>query len=278
MTHSHIPLLGPGVRVTLDSESCGPLTCRASRLDGGELHLTVTASGAEHSHALPAGVDVVLTMYCGGTCWECGATVREWLHGAPSVVVLGNLKGWRENQRRRERRAVRQHEALLLLSSGERAFGKSLDMSESGVSLLVPDAPGLMIGATGWLTLRISTSEWCKGIPVELIRRERWLQSGGRGIRLGAALGILTDEQYGDWESCLYPRWRKKEEKRWLVSGNARRRRRKSGPNDRRESRNPVGRCTTWSRPFGEPRPSWRGASRWRRASRCPSAWTFWRR
>ena len=116
---------------------------------------------------------------------------------------MSGLKGWKENQRRRERRSVRQHDALLLLPGGQRSFGKSLDMSESGVSLLLPDAPDLLIGAKGWLTLRVTTTQWCKGIPVELIRRERWLQSGGRGIRLGAALGILTDEQYAEWEACL---------------------------------------------------------------------------
>ena len=204
MSPSQIPMLGPGTRVELEASACGTLTCRAARFDGESLHLTVTAAGAALAPRLPPGGGANLTMYCGGTCWECAATVREWLHGSPSTLIVSGLAEWRENQRRRERRAVCQHEALLLLSGGERSFGRSLDMSESGVSLLLPDVPRLMVGAKGWLTLRMTQSQWCTGIPVELIRRERWIQSGGRWIRVGAALGFLSDAQYQDWESSLY--------------------------------------------------------------------------
>ena len=199
----NLPVLGPGTRVSVQVEGA-TLSCRAARMQGPALHLTVGESGIRHASLCNPGTPVQLTMYRAGSCWEFEATIREWVWTQPALLVVGGLHSWKQKQRRQELREPRSLEALLQLSCGERSLGRTLDISSGGVSLLLPAAEALQIGKIGQLTLRLADDEWCRHIPVRLTRLENWLHARGRSLRVGATLSENATE--GDrerWLVCL---------------------------------------------------------------------------
>ena len=198
-----LPVLGPGTRVDVLVEGA-LLTCRAARMEGQALHLTVADSSVRHAALCSPSTPIQLTMYRAGSCWEFKATIREWVWTQPALLVVGGISSWRQKQRRQESREPRSLEALLQLQSGERACGRTLDISSGGVSLLLPAAEALKVGQVGQLTLRLSDDEWCRQIPVRLTRMENWLHSRGRSLRVGAALTTdASEEDQERWASCI---------------------------------------------------------------------------
>lgn len=198
-----LPVLGPGTRVAVQVGGV-TLLCRAARMQGPALHLTVGESGLRHASLCNPGSPVQLTMYRAGSCWEFEATIREWVWTQPALLIVGGLHSWTQKQRRQELREPRSLEAMLQLQSGERALGRTLDISSGGVSLLLPAADSLKVGQTGQLTLRFADDEWCRHIPVRLTRLENWLHARGRSQRVGATLTQdATEDDRERWLTCL---------------------------------------------------------------------------
>lgn len=198
-----LPVLGPGTRVHVEVGE-QTLFCRAARMQGNTLHLTVSEAGRSQTPPFEPGTTVQLTMFRAGTCWEFQATVSQWVVGQPPMLVVGALRGWVEKQRRQEDRAPQSLDALFLLDGGGRALGRTLDLSTGGVSLLLPASITVAVGMEGRLTLRLSEESWCSDIPMRVTRLENWLHARGRSLRVGAALAEgLTPEERTRWEACL---------------------------------------------------------------------------
>ena len=197
-----LPVLGPGTRVDVLVEG-NTLICRAARMQGQALYLTVGGNSVRYAALCAPGTPLQLTMYRAGSCWEFEATIREWVWTQPAMLVVGGLKSWTQKQRRQEQREPRSLEALLQLPHGERICGRTLDISAGGVSLLLPATESLKIEQHGQLTLRLADDEWCRHIPVCITRLENWLHPRGRSQKVGAALAesatLLETER---WSQC----------------------------------------------------------------------------
>lgn len=203
MEHVPLPLFGPGTRVEV-AQPERTLLCRLCRMQGRTLHLSVPGDGAQAASWLPPGGPVRLTLSRGGACWEARATIREWLWTSPPTLVVGPVLDWREMPRRRAVRRGRQVALCLSLESGARLYGRTLDISSEGISLLLAGAAPLAAGNRAHLTLQLSEDEWSEAIPIRIARQESWLGPRGRSLRVGAAVEIApTAAASHPWRQAL---------------------------------------------------------------------------